>query len=80
MTCSSKWFILSEKKTQAIEKNRILLDNISDEDELLEVQYQKLLKAKKPCCEKEFKNRAIRSLCAKGFPLSKVLKIVEGRN
>lgn len=66
--------------TSVIEKNHFLLDNISDEDELLKVHYQKLIKAKKPKDEKEFKSKAIRSLCAKGFPLSKVLKIVERRN
>ena len=66
--------------TTVIEKNYFLLDNINDEDELLKVHYQKLLKAKKSKDDKEFKNKAIRSLCSKGFPLSKVLKIVEGRN
>ena len=66
--------------TTVIEKNHFLLDNINNEDELLKVQYQKLLNAKKSKDEKEFKNKAIRSLCSKGFPLSKVLKIVEGRN
>lgn len=65
--------------TKVIEKNSNLLDNISDDDELLEAHYQKLLKAKKTKDEKEFKNKAIRSLCNKGFPLSKVLKIVERR-
>jgi hypothetical protein len=48
--------------------------------ELLKTQYQKLLKAKKTNDDKEFKQKAIRSLCAKGFQLSKVLKIAEGRN
>lgn len=66
--------------TNIIEKNKYLLDNINDEDELLKTQYQKLLKAKKTNDDKEFKQKAIRSLCAKGFQLSKVLKIVEGRN
>ena len=69
----------NESITNIIEKKRGMLDNISDEDKLLVIAYEKLLKAKKSKDEREFKNKAIRSLTAKGFPLSKVLKIVERR-
>ena len=66
--------------TNAIEKSQSLLDNINDDDEILELHYLKLLKSKKSMDDKEFKVKAIRSLTAKGFSLSKVLKIVERRN
>jgi SOS response regulatory protein OraA/RecX len=65
--------------TNVVEKKQKMLDNISDEDKLLAVAFEKLKKAKKTNDEREFKQKAIRSLTAKGFPLSKVLKIVEGR-
>ena len=65
--------------TNVIEKKHELLDNISDEDKLLASAFEKLKKTKKTKDEREFKNKAIRSLTSKGFSLSKVLKIVEGR-
>ena len=64
---------------KVMEDNSEKLDNISDEDELLYKMYSKLLKTKKDNIdEKKFKNKVIRSLTSKGFPLYKVLKILEG--
>ena len=65
--------------TKVIEKNREKLDNISNEDELLIKLYSKLLRTKKDNIdEKKFKNKVIRSLTGKGFPLYKVLKVLDG--
>lgn len=65
--------------TIVLENNRETLDNISDEDDLLIKNYQKLLKNKKTRIdEKQFRNKVIRSLTSKGFPLYKVLKLMEG--
>lgn len=65
--------------TIVLENNRETLDNISDEDELLRKNYLKLLKSKNSKIdEKKFRNKVIRSLTNKGFPLYKVLKIMEG--
>ena len=62
-----------------IQNNSDKLDNISNEDELLYKAYNKLLKTKKDTIdEKKFKNKVIRSLTNKGFPLYKVLKVLEG--
>lgn len=66
--------------TIVIEKNQESMDNIIDEDKLLIDSYNKLLKSKKKDMdEKKFKNKVIRSLTNKGFPLYKVIKICEGR-
>ena len=65
--------------TITIEKNREKLDNIVDEDEILLQLYKKILKTKnKINDDKKFKNKVIRSLSAKGFPLYKILKLLEG--
>ena len=65
--------------TKVIEKNREKLDNISNEDELLIKMYNKFLRTKKDNIdEKKFKNKVIRSLTSKGFPLYKVLKVLDG--
>ena len=65
--------------TKAIENNQEKLDNISNEDELLIKMYNKLLRTKKDNIEeKKFKNKVIRSLTSKGFPLYKVLKVLDG--
>ena len=65
--------------TKVIENNREKLDNISDEDELLHKMYEKLLRTKKDNIDdKKFKNKVIRSLTNKGFPLYKVLKVLDG--
>ena len=65
--------------TIVLEKNSQKVDNISDEDELLRNLYLKLLKTKNAKIdEKKFRNKVIRSLTNKGFPLYKVLKIMEG--
>ena len=64
--------------TTTIEKNSEKLDNIIDEDENLAKAYQKLLRSKsKVEDEKKFKNKVIRSLGSKGFPLYKILKLLE---
>jgi regulatory protein len=64
---------------KVIENNTEKLDDISDEDELLYKLYNKLLKTKKDNIDdKKFKNKVIRSLTSKGFPLYKVLKVLEG--
>ena len=64
--------------TISIEKNREKVDNIVEEDENLIKLYKKLLKSKKKNDdEKNFKNKVIRSLSAKGFPLYKILKLLE---
>ena len=64
--------------TKVIENNREKLDNISDEDELLHKMYEKLLRTKKDNIDgKKFRNKVIRSLTNKGFPLYKVLKVLE---
>ncbi len=65
--------------TIVLEKNLELLDNISDEDELLEKAYMKLLKTKNANIDdKKFRGKIIRSLSSKGFPLYKILKMMEG--
>lgn len=65
--------------TIVLEKNMKSIDNIIDEDKLLVDAYRKLLKTKKANLdEKKFKNKVIRSLTSKGFPLYKVIKIIEG--
>lgn len=65
--------------TIVIEKNSETLDNIVDEDKLLIDAYKKLLRTKKTNSDdKKFKNKVIRSLTNKGFPLYKVIKIIEG--
>lgn len=64
--------------TIVLEKNREKLDNISNEDELLIETYHKLLKTKKGNIkDKKYKEKIVRSLCNKGFPLSKILKLLE---
>lgn len=65
--------------TIVLEKNVEKLDNIVDEDKSLVIAYKKILKSKKANTdEKKFKNKIIRSLTGKGFPLSKVLRILKG--
>lgn len=65
--------------TIVLENNSERLDNISDEDELLYKAYIKLLKSRKDMKDdQKFKNKIIRSLTNKGFPLYKVLKVLEG--
>lgn len=65
--------------TVTIEKNQEMVDNIVDEDENLIKLFNKLLKTKtKISDEKTFKNKVIRSLTSKGFPLNKILKLLEG--
>ena len=65
--------------TIILENNREKLDNIVDEDQILLQLYKKLLKSKnKINDDKKFKNKVIRSLSAKGFPLYKILKLLEG--
>ena len=67
--------------TIVLEKNVELVDNINDEDELLKKLYSKLLKNKNAKIdEKKFKNKVIRSLSGKGFPLYKIFKIMEDGN
>lgn len=64
--------------TITLENNREKLDNIIDEDENLLKLYKKLLKSKEKINdEKKFKNKVIRSLSSKGFPLNKILKLLE---
>lgn len=64
--------------TIVLEKNVELLDNITDEDEILKKMYLKLLKSKNAKIdEKKFRNKVIRNLSSKGFPLYKILKIME---
>lgn len=64
--------------TITIENNREKLDNIIDEDEILLKSYKKILKLKKKTDdEKKFKNKVIRNLSSKGFPLYKILKLLE---
>ena len=65
--------------TIVLEKNCEKLDNISDDDKLLEQAYQKILKTNKGNLkDRKQREKIIRSLCNKGFPLSKVLKVLEG--
>ena len=62
-----------------IENNKEKVDNIVDEDKNLINAFNKLLKNKtKINDEKKFKNKVIRSLTSKGFPLNKILKLLEG--
>ena len=64
--------------TITLEKYPEKLDNVIDEDALLKKNFQKLLKSKKNNIdEKKFKGKVIRSLSAKGFPLYKILKLLE---
>ncbi len=64
--------------TIVLEKNIELVDNINDEDEILKKMYLKLLKSKNSKIdEKKFKAKVIRNLSNKGFPLYKILKIME---
>ena len=64
--------------TISIEKNQDKLDNIIDEDEILLKLFNKLLKSRKKLDDdKKFKNKVIRSLTSKGFPLYKILKLLE---
>lgn len=65
--------------------NKVISENESyfidqiDEDKALVEAYKKLLKSKKQTIkEKDFKNKVIRSLSGKGFPLNKILKVIEG--
>ena len=65
--------------TIVVENNLEMVDNIVDEDKNLKNAFYKLLKSKtKINDEKKFKNKVIRSLTSKGFPLNKILKLLEG--
>lgn len=65
--------------TIVLEKNHEKLDNISDDDKLLLEAYRKLIKSKQGnLIDKKQREKIIRSLCNKGFPLNKILKVLEG--
>ena len=60
-------------------QNKDLFDTEVSEDKALVDAYKKLLKSKKQTIkEKDFKQKVIRSLSGKGFPLYKILKVIEG--
>lgn len=64
---------------EVINENKQLLEESLDEDRALVDAYKKILKSKKQTIkEKDFKQKVIRSLSAKGFPLYKILKVIEG--
>ena len=61
-----------------LEKKQDLIHNISGDENLLNREFNKLLKGKKPDMdERKFKQKVIRSLCGKGFLLQDVLKLFE---
>lgn len=68
----------NEEIQVVINENQNLFDEKIDEDKALIDTYNKLLKTKKQNCdEKKFKNKVIRSLLQKGFPIYKILKVIE---
>ena len=64
--------------TITLEKVREVLDNISSDEELLNKEFNKLMRTKKQNVdEKKFKQKVIRSLSNKGFALKDILKLLE---
>ena len=65
--------------SQVLNDNNALLGDAIDEDKAIVIAYKKLLKSRKQTInDRDFKNKVIRSLSNKGFPLYKILKLIEG--
>ena len=57
-----------------------MLDNISSDEELLNKEFNKLIRTKRENIdERKFKQKVIRSLSNQGFALKDILKLLESR-
>ena len=66
--------------TITLEKVREVLDNISSDEELLNKEFNKLVRTKKDNIDdRKFKQKVIRNLSNKGFALKDILKLFESR-